>query len=286
MKAKKLTILIGLALLALSTYTMAQVLESPLKSGQWAKFSVLEDGVYKIDYNLLKFAGFDPDKIDPRNISLFGNGTGMLPQANNAPRSNHLQEIAITVIGESDGQFNSGDYILFYGQNPDKHFYDVDKQIFHFENNLYTDKNYYFLTISSHPGERMANKENIAGSYPIINTFNDFVFHEKENYNDLNSGRQWFGERFDITNNLSLPFTMQGIVANSQVKIVSSVMGQNFNPASFSLSLNGTPVIEQPIPPIANSQYGIKGRVVVDTLTINTNSIPTQNFTYQYTKGA
>lgn len=285
-KAKKLTILIGLALLALSTYTMAQVLESPLKSGQWAKFSVLEDGVYKIDYNLLKFAGFDPDKIDPRNISLFGNGTGMLPQANNAPRSNHLQEIAITVIGESDGQFNSGDYILFYGQNPDKHFYDVDKQIFHFENNLYTDKNYYFLTISSHPGERMANKENIAGSYPIINTFNDFVFHEKENYNDLNSGRQWFGERFDITNNLSLPFTMQGIVANSQVKIVSSVMGQNFNPASFSLSLNGTPVIEQPIPPIANSQYGIKGRVVVDTLTINTNSIPTQNFTYQYTKGA
>ncbi|MEQ9415476.1 MAG: hypothetical protein RIF39_16690, partial [Cyclobacteriaceae bacterium] len=114
MKVRKLTILFGLALLVLIPNARAQALESPLKSGQWAKFSVLEDGVYKIDYNLLKSAGFDPDKIDPRNISLFGNGSGMLPQANSASRINHLQEIAITVVGESDGKFNAGDYILFY----------------------------------------------------------------------------------------------------------------------------------------------------------------------------
>lgn len=285
MKARKLTILIGLALLALVTNAKAQSLGSPLKSGQWARFSVLEDGVYKIDYNLLKSAGFDPDRIDPRNISLFGNGSGMLPQTNSSPRSNHLQEMAITVVGESDGKFNSGDYILFYGQNPDKHFFDVNKEIFHYENHLYTDKNYYFLTISSHPGKRIENKENIAGSHPVVNTFNDFVFHEKENYNDLNSGRKWFGEQFDITNSLSLPFTIEGIVANSQVKVVSSVMGQSFNPASFSLSLNGTQVMEQPIPSIANTQYGIKGRIVTDTVSVNTTTAPTQTFNYQYTKG-
>lgn len=285
MKARKLTILIGLALLALVTNAKAQSLGSPLKSGQWARFSVLEDGVYKIDYNLLKSAGFDPDRIDPRNISLFGNGSGMLPQANSSPRSNHLQEMAITVVGESDGKFNSGDYILFYGQNPDKHFFDVNKEIFHYENHLYTDKNYYFLTISPHPGKRNENKENIAGSHPVVNTFTDFVFHEKENYNDLNSGRKWFGEQFDITNSLSLPFLIEGIVANSQVKVVSSVMGQSFNPASFSLSLNGTQVMEQPIPSIANTQYGIKGRVVTDTVSVNTTTAPTQTFNYQYTKG-
>ncbi|HRK52965.1 MAG TPA: type IX secretion system sortase PorU [Cyclobacteriaceae bacterium] len=285
MKARKLTILIGLALLALVTNAKAQSLGSPLKSGQWARFSVLEDGVYKIDYNLLKSAGFDPDRIDPRNISLFGNGSGMLPQANSSPRSNHLQEMAITVVGESDGKFNSGDYILFYGQNSDKHFFDVNKEIFHYENHLYTDKNYYFLTISSHPGKRIENKENIAGSHPVVNTFNDFFFHEKENYNDLNSGRKWFGEQFDITNSLSLPFTIEGIVANSQVKVVSSVMGQSFNPASFSLSLNGTQVMEQPIPSIANTQYGIKGRIVTDTVSVNTTTAPTQTFNYQYTKG-
>ncbi len=264
----------------------AQALESPLNVGQWAKFSVLEDGVYKIDYNLLKSAGFDPDKIDPRNISLFGNGSGMLPQANNVSVLNHLQETAIAVVGESDGKFNPGDYILFYGQNPDKHPYDIDKKIFHYENNLFTDKSYYFLTVSDHNGKRIVNNETLVGTFPIINTFNDFVFHEDEKYNDLKSGRKWFGEQFDISKSLSLPFNVEGIAANSQVKIVSSVMGQNFNPASFSLSLNGVPVIEQSIAPIANTQYGVKGRVVVDTVSVNATTNSTQNFTYQYTKGS
>lgn len=286
MKAKKLTIPFSLVILALFINAGAQALESPLNAGQWAKFSVLEDGVYKIDYNLLKSAGFDPGKIDPRNISLYGNGNGMLPQANNLERLNYLSEIAITVVGESDGKFDPGDYILFYGQNPDKHFYDISKDIFNYENNLFTDKNYYFLTVSSLEGKRMTNNETLTGTFPIIKTFNDFIFHEEEKYNDLNSGRKWFGEKFDISNSLSLPFTVEGVTANSKIKIVSSVMGQNFNPASFSLSLNGAPVIEQPIAPIANTQYGVKGRVVVDTVSVNATTNSTQNFTYQYTKGS
>ena len=66
-------------------------------------------------------------------ISIYSNGTGMLPQANAAPRINKLREISIKVIGESDGVFNTGDYILFFGQNPDVHFFDVQKNIFHLE---------------------------------------------------------------------------------------------------------------------------------------------------------
>lgn len=291
MKAKKLTILTGIAILALITNARAQVLESPLRSGQWAKFSVSEDGIYKIDYNLFRSAGFDPDKIDPRNISLYGNGSGMLPQANDAEGSNHLQEITITVVGESDGKFNPGDYILFYGQNPDKHSYDIDKGTFRYEKNLFTEKNYYFITISTYRGKRITNNETLVGDFPIINTFNDFVFHEKEKYNDLKSGRKWFGEQFEISSDLSLPYTVEGVAVNSQIKIVSSVMSQNLNPASFRLSLNGIPVIEQPIAAITNTQYGIKGRVVIDTIsveatTVNATSTSTQTFNYQYTKGA
>ena len=235
MKAKKLTILTGIAILALITNARAQVLESPLRSGQWAKFSVSEDGIYKIDYNLFRSAGFDPDKIDPRNISLYGNGSGMLPQANSDTGFNHLQEIAITVVGESDGKFNPGDYILFYGQNPDKHSYDIDKGTFRYEKNLFTEKNYYFITISTYRGKRITNNETLVGDFPIINTFNDFVFHEKEKYNDLKSGRKWFGEQFEISSDLSLPYTVEGVAVNSQIKIVSSVMSQNLNPASFRL---------------------------------------------------
>lgn len=289
MKVAKLTLLGCAAILTLSANLLAQSIESPLRSGLWAKFSVSADGVYKIDYNQLKAAGFDPDKIDPRKISLFGNGNGMLPQANNLPR-NGFQEIAITVVGEADGSFNAGDYILFFGQNPDSHIYDLNKEIFNYQNHLYTDKNYYFLTVAAQPGKRMSNVENIEGTFPLIKTFNDFIYHEKETYNVLKSGREWFGEQFDLSTSLSLKFNLAGVTANSNIKIASGVMGQNFNPASFSLALNGIPILNQTIASISNTQYGIKGIQVADTIIVNSSSVnapgnTTQNFAYQYTKG-
>ncbi|MDZ7650661.1 MAG: hypothetical protein U5K54_27925 [Cytophagales bacterium] len=131
---------------------------SVLNTGNWFKFSVAADGVAKIDYTLLRNAGINPDQIDPRNIKIFMGQLGMLPQANNYPRINQLQEIAIEVAGESDGRFNSGDVILFFGRGPDKYEYDIQKQVFAYENNLFIDKNFYFLTIGSDPGKRITAK--------------------------------------------------------------------------------------------------------------------------------
>ncbi len=276
---------------AITMQLPAQLIDSPLSSGQWAKFSVEKNGVYKIDYTLLKESGLNVDNLDPRNIRIFGNGSGMLPQANSSDRIGHLTELAITVEGEADGVFDQGDFIMFYGEGPDNYYYDLQKEIFNYENHLYSDKNFYFLTFSSQPGKRMANTENIEGVYPIINTYNDFIFHELENHNELKSGRQWFGEKFDVTTSLSLKFDKPGITPNSSMKIISGVMSQNFNPASFNLSLNGVNILDQPIDPIANTQYGIKGRLVIDTVVSNANTLNapsnvTQDFTYRYTKGS
>lgn len=290
MRASKWSILGCIIILALAVRVGAQDM-SPLRAGKWSKFSVTEDGIYKIDFNQLRSAGFDPSTIDPRNISLYSNGTGMLPQANDAPRINKLKEISIQVVGESDGVFNASDYILFYGQNPDAYFYDVLKDIFHYENNLYSDKNFYFLTVSNQPGKRITDNPNLGGTHPVINTFNDFVFHEEEKYNELNSGREWFGEQFDLTTEHSLKFDIEGIASNSTIKIVSQVMAQSFSPASFQLSINNNLVLTQPVNAIANTQYGIKGRQVVDTIalnasTVNAGAVKTQTFTYQFTKGS
>lgn len=269
----------------------AQAFNSPLSAGKWAKFSITENGVYKIDFNLLKTAGFNVESLDPRNIQIYGTGSGMLPQARSEARTNMLQEIAIQISGESDGVFNSGDFILFYGEGPDKYFYDAQKQIFSFENNLYDDKNFYFITVGQQAGKRIANSENLSGDFPIITSFNDFIYHELDNHNELNSGRQWFGEQFDISTALELTFDKSGILNGSEVKIVSGVMGQTFNPASFSLSVNGNQSINQPIPTILNTQYGVKGRTVVDTVSVLANNVGmqgtnSQRFRYQYTKGS
>ncbi len=279
-----------IGILTLAVKVDAQEL-SPLQNGKWAKFAVSEDGIYKIDATLLRSSGFDPNSIDPRNISIYSNGTGMLPQANDAPRINKLREISIKVIGESDGAFNPNDYILFFGQNPDTHYYNVQKDIFYYENNLYSDKNYYYLTVSGQAGKRMGENQDLGGAFPVVNTFNDFVYHEVEKYNELKSGRDWFGEQFDLTTELTLKFDIEGIVNSSAIKIVSRVMAQSFNPASFQLSINNANVLTQPIAAIANTQYGIKGRLVADTIALSASSVNaasgiTQTFAYKYNKGS
>ena len=65
------------------------------------------------------------------------NGSGMLPQANSSARPSDLNEIAIDVIDQNDGSFNSGDYILFYGSGPDLIAYDSLIKAFNYKNHLF-----------------------------------------------------------------------------------------------------------------------------------------------------
>ena len=104
-------------LLALFSH-VALAQNSVLNTGTWYKLGVTADGIYKIDQAFLQKAGISVKEIDPRHISIYGNGGGMLPQSNAAPRLHGLQENAIFVQGEGDGKFDAQDYLLFYGQSP------------------------------------------------------------------------------------------------------------------------------------------------------------------------
>ncbi len=278
-----------LCLAGLANYCFAQT-NSVLSSGNWFKFSVTQDGVVKVDYNALRNAGINPDQINPKKITIYSGSYGMLPQANSAPRKKDLTEIPVFISGESDDKFNSSDYILFFGKGPDQNYYDVAKQIFHYENNLFADKNFYFLTISDKDGKRITNSENISGTFPVIQTYDDFAFYETEKYNLLKSGRHWFGEQFDAITDATIRFDLPGIANNSDIKFVSHVMAQSITNTSFQVSINNTPVLTQPIDAIPNSSYGIKGRIKADTVIFSATSIgaPTQqnqDIKYQFTKG-
>lgn len=233
--------------------------------------------------------GFDPSKTDPRKIKVYGNGAGMLPQPNNVARVSDLAENAIYVQGESDGVFNSGDYILFYAQGPDKSFLNQTKGIFFYEKNLYADKNYYFITVSESNGKRIEVSENVSGTFPVINQYENFTYYELDQHSELKSGRQWYGEQFDLTLEFSKTLNIGGVVPGSTMKLVSSVMAQSFTGATFNVSLNGTQVLQQPIASIPNAQYAIKGRDRRDTVSFNANTVSaagksSQEIKYQYVK--
>lgn len=264
---------------------------SVLNSGNWYKLSVTQDGVVKIDYNFLRSTGINPDQINPKKIKIFSGSYGMLPQANSAQRKEDLTEIPVFISGESDDRFNATDYILLFARGPDQFHYDLSKQVFHYENNLFTDKNYYFLTISDSDGKRISSQENIAGTFPIIQTYDDFAFYETEKYNLLKSGRQWFGEQFDAITEATIRFDIAGIADNSDIKFISQVMAQSITNTTFQVSVNNTPVLTQPVNAVPNTTYSIKGRIKSDTIIFTAASVNApvrqfQDIKYQFTKGS
>lgn len=264
---------------------------SVLNSGTWRKLSVAQDGVYKINADLLKKMGIDPAKIDPRKIKIFTAGNGMLPQLNSATRQGNLKEIFIQVSGESDGSFDNGDQVLFFAKGPDVYEYEVASKIFKYENNLYTTKNFYFLTVDGYNGARILKKENTIGSFPLITVYDDFVFHETDQLNVLHSGREWYGEQVSAAPEMTIKFDITGIVHNSEIKIASQVMAQSFDQSTFHVFLNNVSIGDHLVDLIPNSQYGAKGRIATDSFNISASSVgaaarTSQEIKYQYVKNS
>lgn len=281
-------LILGTILLA---HTEGRAQSSVLANGHWYKVAVEKNGVYKITSDQLKKMGFDLTTTDPRKIKIYGNKGGMLPQANATSRPSDLTENAIFVAGEDDGVFNSSDYILWYAEGPDRFDYTVNRESVQYECNLYARKNYYFITVGTSPGKRILNKENIAGNFPVVQHFDDFVYHETNDRNELNSGREWFGERFDLTTEYTFRFTLPGIVPNSSIKFISDVLAQSYQPATINLLFNNTSFFTQQPGIITEGQYALKGVHQRDTIMINSSTVSAsskteQEIKYRFTKGS
>ena len=195
---------------------------SVLQNGNWYKIGVQGDGVYQLSYSFLQNIGMDMTAVNPQNIRIYGNGGGMLPELNSTARPDVLVENAIHVQGESDGVFDAGDYVLFYGKGPQTWVYDSSAcPKFKHTVNLYSDSAYYFITTDQGAGKRILPQ----ASFPLpvthtVSSFDDYLFHENENVNFIKSGRLWFGEYFENTTsyNFSFPFPNIDGAASATVK--------------------------------------------------------------------
>jgi len=248
-------------------------INSVLSNGEWYKIPVTEGGVYKIDYEYLKNAGIDVLSSNPGKIKIYGNGGGMLPQKNSDQRPSDLIENAISVVGESDGRFDQEDYILFYGQGPDYQKFNIDG-ILEYQKNYYSDTTFYFLAVSSEDGLRIEEREDLGANHPKIEYFDDFIIYEKDEFNIINSGREWYGEKFDFTLTYDFKFDFQDLIPETEITVTSAIMGQTYQQASMDLSVNGATLGQQPVYAIVEGSYLAKGSDQKESFIINTSSIP------------
>jgi len=230
---------------------------SVLSSGNWYKFAVASSGVFILTYDFLKNEGIDVASINPMNIRIYGNGGGMLPEANSEPRADDLVENAIFVYGEEDGKFDPGDYILFFGESPDTWKYNDQDHTFHHQKNIYSDKTCYFLNFDLGPGKRLGFEPSTSTTpTDIINYFNDYAFYEKDDRNFLQSGREWCDDQiFDVTTSRKYSFSFANINDGFPVKLRADIAARSTSVSTtFIVSAPGSQQLSISIPPVGN-QY-------------------------------
>ena len=208
---------------------------SVLRNGEWYKFYVDKSGVFKITKDFLSRMGVNVNQVDPRTIKLYGNGGRMIPFINSEPYPIDVVENAIRVIGEDDGVFNDTDYLLFYAQGP----YGYD-EVSNTHINCYTEQTHYYINISSGNGKRIQPFTQPSGSVDlIIDTFQDYQFHEKDEYNLVSVGRRWFGDKFDLEDTKNFNFNFPDLVTSEPVRLKVSLAGTSGLESTMTVRVNG-----------------------------------------------
>lgn len=191
------------------------ITNSVLSAGSWYRFYVEQSGVFKLTKGFLNGLGVNTNSVDPRTIKIFGNGGAMLPLSNSEPYPLDLTENAIKFVGEDDGEFNNEDYILFYAEGPTG--YNAESNT---NNNIFTDKSYYYVNVSGGTGKRIQNMlQPTSPATYLVDTFHDYQFHEVDEINIVRVGRRWFGERFDIENERKFTFNFPNLVSSEAARI-------------------------------------------------------------------
>jgi hypothetical protein len=216
---------------------------SVLQNGNWFKIAIANDGMYRLDATFFQKLGININLINPKNIRIYGNASGLLPELNSIGRPDDLIENAIYVEGENDNIFDPTDYVLFYAKGPHKWTFNSAATCLKYSHikHLYSDSSYYFITLDLGPGKRIQPQASSLQTVThTVTSFDDYAFHELDATNFLKSGRQWFGEYFDnqTSFNFSFPFPNIDLQASASVNVNLASKNAN-NSSNYSVSCQG-----------------------------------------------
>ncbi|HEY9124912.1 MAG TPA: type IX secretion system sortase PorU, partial [Bacteroidales bacterium] len=217
--------------ISLSKYS-ATTENSVLSSGTWYKMKITNDGIYKLTYSQLK-KWFSK----PSNVKVYGGESKMLSKNANETKINDLQQVALYINKGSDNTFNEGDYILFYGEGPDKWSFDSTRNIFRHTKHQFSDYNYYFITDNEGAQNiiQEANNGSNSSNNISITTFDDYSFIEHNDVNLINSGAEWYGDLISNGSKKTFSFNFTNIVSLSKAYVYYDLVSNASTEATFTL---------------------------------------------------
>ena len=221
-RIKSIKVIVSKEIIALQKDFAAESVLQP-GSGEWFKIALQNDGIYKIDYDFLLSMGIDMTNLDPRDVHIFGNGDGKLPELNSIPRTDDLAQNSVKYFGAADNIFNQNDFLLFYGWGPNRWRPNGNLE-FNQVKSIYTDYSYYFININSErPSLEIQTAPSIEGSpSETISTYDYRDCYENDLISLIGGGQRWYGELFDIDLEQTFNFSIPNI-ANSPVFFKTSI---------------------------------------------------------------
>ena len=245
---------------------------SVLRSGTWYKIGVDRSGIFKLDRATLTSMGFDVQTLDPNRLQVFGNATGMLPQAISTRRPDDLVENAVYFSGDANATLEANEYFLFYARGP--HVWEPEPTAgtsrFRHIQNVYSDTTYYFVTMASAPrtGRRVAAAPAAgAANAPAITQYAARWFWERELVNLAKSGRQWLGEKFEVGTPQNFDTDLTDLVAGAPAQITASLAGRSTSSQAFRITVNGAALV-QSVPAVGRIDYPEYAATSVQTQTV------------------
>jgi hypothetical protein len=214
---------------------------SVLASGRWFKIAVAQGGMYRLDQNFFINAGISLSGINPKNIRIYGNGGDMIAERNSEFRYDDLEENAIQVLGEEDNVFNAGDAVIFYAKDVTTWKFNpyTSNLIYYAKRNVYSDTTFYYLNFDIGPGKRINTiNAQTTGANVNTNSYDYYNHHERDLTNFVKSGRNFYGEYFDVNTNYSFNFN-EGNFLNDTIRIETVVAGRGNVDNTYNVSANG-----------------------------------------------
>lgn len=208
---------------------------SVLASGNWYKISVEKNGIHKLTYEQLQDMGIQ----NPATVRVYGTGARLLPENYSEGHVDDLPALPVHMEKGSDGIFGPGDYILFYAEGPAGWEYSMEKSIFLHKLHHYSWKGYYFLTDSQGPG--LVPEDATMSPFDPTHSVTEYdyrEFLEEETYNLLGSGKEWYGDIFNVNLEYNYPFRLPGRVEGESLYIRVTAAARSGQPSSFRVKAN------------------------------------------------
>lgn len=196
---------------------------SRLATGKWVRIKVTESGIYSISASDVRAWGLS----SLANIRIFGYGGAPLPEKLVSATPDDLPQVPV---------LRTDSRVLFYAQGPltwTTSSYFKYRQVQH----PYATSAYYFVTDDAGiPDSTVGKASNSLGGGEEVNTFVERLYHEEELVNPGQTGRVLLGEDFRYNTTQTFKFTLDGLVANSEVSVLTNFVAKSMAGGSNKLT--------------------------------------------------